>query len=243
MASIIAERMTARLEGDFVVFLIGMRINKPWKVHRWWPVFVAMPRMLRELEAEGPESGFLGHTGIGLRSITQYWRSFDHLEAYARRANGLHLGAWAAFNRAARDARDDVGIWHETYRIRAGEYESVYSGMPPFGLGRIGGHVDPDRSDSDLGADLVLAADVGVATRVVAHEHRRKPRGDPPLAQACHARREVCLHRGRGGLAVQGDRRHGAKPSDPVTVPPVGPRTTGCPPPPRRPPVTHLRRG
>ena len=51
MARIFADRMTADIEGDFVVFLIGMRINKPWKVHKWWPVFSAMPRMLKELEA------------------------------------------------------------------------------------------------------------------------------------------------------------------------------------------------
>ena len=101
MARVIAERMSGHVDGDFVVFLIGMRINRPWKVHRWWPVFIAMPRMLREMEAEGPESGFLGHTGIRLHSITQYWRSFDHLEAYARQAGGLHATAWARFNRAA----------------------------------------------------------------------------------------------------------------------------------------------
>ena len=29
------------------------------------------------------------------------------------------------------------GIWHETYRVRAGEYETVY-GMPRIGLGRCG---------------------------------------------------------------------------------------------------------
>jgi organic radical activating enzyme len=29
MASIIDRRVTAQIEGDFVVFLIGMRINKP----------------------------------------------------------------------------------------------------------------------------------------------------------------------------------------------------------------------
>ena len=34
MASIINKRMAAEIEGDFVVFLIGMRINKPWKLHR-----------------------------------------------------------------------------------------------------------------------------------------------------------------------------------------------------------------
>ena len=50
MANIIADRMSAEIEGDFVVFLIGMRINKPWKVSKWLPVFMAMPKMIRELE-------------------------------------------------------------------------------------------------------------------------------------------------------------------------------------------------
>ena len=82
MARVIANRMTADVDGDFVVFLIGMRINKPWKIHKWLPVFLAMPRMIKELEQQ-PESGFLGHI-FGLKVIVQYWRSFDHLEAYAR---------------------------------------------------------------------------------------------------------------------------------------------------------------
>ena len=34
MANVIPTRMTAEIEGDFVVFLIGMRINKPWKIHK-----------------------------------------------------------------------------------------------------------------------------------------------------------------------------------------------------------------
>ena len=42
--------MTAEVEGDFVVFLIGMRVNKPWKIHKWLPVFLAMPRMIKELK-------------------------------------------------------------------------------------------------------------------------------------------------------------------------------------------------
>ncbi|SON58369.1 hypothetical protein HDIA_4828 [Hartmannibacter diazotrophicus] len=144
MAKIIDRRMSAIMEGDFVVFLIGMRINKPWKVHKWWPVFMAMPKMIRELEAAGPETGFLGHNGIGLGGMVQYWRSFDHLEAYARGRESAHWPAWVAFNRRMKDSRGDVGIWHETYRIHAGDYEAVYSGMPPYGLGRVGSLVPAD---------------------------------------------------------------------------------------------------
>jgi len=138
MPSVIPARMTARIEGDFVVFLIGMRINKPWKIHRWYPVASAMPRMLKEVSALGPEHGFLGVTRLGLFALVQYWRSFESLEAYARDHEKLHAPAWAAFNRSVRDARGDVGIWHETYLIKNGQYESIYSGMPPTGLGNAG---------------------------------------------------------------------------------------------------------
>jgi hypothetical protein len=135
MAQVIPERMTAQIDGPFVVFLIGMRINKPWKPHKWWPVFMAMPRMIKELERR-PESGFLGHTGVSMGVITQYWRSFEHLEAYASSRDQSHWPAWVAFNRRLKNSRGDVGIWHETYLIQPGQYETVYSGMPPFGLGK-----------------------------------------------------------------------------------------------------------
>ena len=136
MATIYPERMTAEIDGDFVVFVIGMRFNKPWKVHKWLPVFLAMPRMLRELKQQ-PDSGFLGSI-FGPRVIVQYWRSFEHLERYARSRDHEHWPAWVAFNTRLGRSRGDVGIWHETYQVHAGEYETVYSGMPPFGLGRVG---------------------------------------------------------------------------------------------------------
>jgi hypothetical protein len=140
MAKVVANRVTAKLEGDFVVFLIGMRVNKPWKLHKWLPVFTAMPKMIRELERR-PESGFLGHI-MSFGVIVQYWRSFEHLEAYARDPEQQHWPAWVAFNRRVGKSRGDVGIWHETYRVRAGEYECVYSGMPPFGLAKAGSQID-----------------------------------------------------------------------------------------------------
>ena len=136
MPSVNPERMAAHIEGDFVVFLIGMRINKLWKVHKWLPVFLAMPRMVKELKAR-PDSGFLGAI-LGPRVIVQYWRSFEQLEAYARSHEGQHWPAWVAFNKRLGNSRGDVGIWHETYLVPAGRYEAIYSGMPPFGLGQAG---------------------------------------------------------------------------------------------------------
>jgi hypothetical protein len=137
MAKIIEERMSAQIEGDFVVFLIGMRINKLWKITKWLPLFLAMPRMIKELEQlPSEETGFLGHKGIGFTTI-QYWRSFDHLEAYARSQENKHFPAWTAFNKRMKNARGDVGIWHETYLVKSGHYEAIYSGMPEYGLGRV----------------------------------------------------------------------------------------------------------
>ena len=52
------ERLTASIEGEFVVFLIGMRINSPLKIHKWFPVAQAMPRMVNELYRQ-PELGFI----------------------------------------------------------------------------------------------------------------------------------------------------------------------------------------
>ena len=77
-------RFTAEVEGDFVVFLIGMRFNKPWKVRKWWPVATAMPRMLRVID-EHPELGCLGYQQwIGRTTIlVQYWRSFEDLDHFA----------------------------------------------------------------------------------------------------------------------------------------------------------------
>ena len=136
MANIVTERVTAQIDDQVVVFLIGMRINRLWKVHKWWPVAAAMPRMLREL-AEDPDSGLLGvESWFGNPTIAlQYWRSFEHLERYAKDSARLHRPAWAAFNRAVA-GNGDVGIWHETYRVRPGDYECIYNNMPPFGLAR-----------------------------------------------------------------------------------------------------------
>src|SRR5206468_2042211 len=64
MANIIAERMTATIDDEVIVFLIGMRFNR-----------LVAP-------------------------------------------NG------------------DVGIWHETYRVRRGDFECIYNNMPLFGLAK-----------------------------------------------------------------------------------------------------------
>lgn len=143
MAKIDKRHLTAEMDGDFVVFLIGFRINKWWKIWKWLPVFIAMPKMLIEL-GKNPELGLLhARTHFGFRNtvLTQYWESFEKLHAYSVTKENAHLPAWKAFNQKIGN-NGDVGIWHETYLISAGQHESVYANMPPYGLGQAGSLVE-----------------------------------------------------------------------------------------------------
>ena len=139
---IIQDRMAARIDGDFVLFLIGMRINKPWMVHKWLTSGQAMGRMLKELYAH-PELGLMHHESWIGRTVllVQYWRSLDQLLAYAKDRDAAHLPAWADFYRRI-GTDGTLGIWHETYQVHAGQSEAIYVNMPAFGLGKAG-HLVP----------------------------------------------------------------------------------------------------
>jgi hypothetical protein len=139
---VITKKMSGQIDGEFVVFLIGLRVNRWWKPWTWLRVGSAMPRMLKEL-AEQPELGFLGSEAwFGRTTImVQYWRSMDALMSYAKNREAEHLPAWQSFNKLV-GTSGDVGIWHETYRVRPGDYESVYVNMMPFGLGKAGSLVE-----------------------------------------------------------------------------------------------------
>ena len=141
MVATIDQRVAASIEGDFVVFLIGARLNKWWKFPQFVTVGRAMSRMITELEAQ-PELGMLHVESWGGRAtiMVQYWRSFEHLHAYARATQAEHLPAWAEFNRKI-GSNGDIGIWHETYLVKADEYEAIYNNMPEFGLASAGGWV------------------------------------------------------------------------------------------------------
>ncbi len=69
MARIFPGRYTAQIDDPFVVFLIGMRINKFWAFHKWFPTFKAMYPMLTTL-FKHPEKGLLGiHTWFSWREV------------------------------------------------------------------------------------------------------------------------------------------------------------------------------
>jgi hypothetical protein len=136
MANVFSGRFTARTDESFVVFLIGMRVNKWWRFDKWLPVAGAMVPMLRTLFTH-PEKGFLHAEFFWNFSgpvVIQYWRSFEDLENFARNPSDPHLPAWKKFNQAV-GPDGTVGIWHETYVIEPHRFETLYGNMPAFGLG------------------------------------------------------------------------------------------------------------
>jgi hypothetical protein len=141
MAPVMNGRWTAQIDGPFVVFLIGMRVNRLYALRKWVPTMMAMGPMLRTLYAH-PQKGFLGaQTFLMWRGVAlvQYWRSFEALEHFARDRDDPHLEAWRRFNRTI-GSDGSVGIWHETYLVGVGEYEAVYANMPVFGLAAASTH-------------------------------------------------------------------------------------------------------
>jgi len=157
MNSIFTGRYTAQIEGSFVVFIIGMRINALWKVRKWLPVVRAMPVMLRELSARRDlgllhAQPFLYWRGAAL---VQYWRSFEQLERFARDPSLTHLDAWRHFNKSV-GADGSVGIWHETYIVGEGQYESIYGNMPRMGLARAGAHERVSKATDTAGRRMGL---------------------------------------------------------------------------------------
>lgn len=140
MANIHKGRYSAEIDGEFVVFIIGMRINRLWAIHKWLPVFKSIGPMIKELYMN-PNTGFLGtEYFMSWRGVTllQYWRSYEELEKYAR--GGLHMEAWKRFNHSVR-SDGSVGIYHETYKAQSGSYETIYANMPKFGLAKVSNHI------------------------------------------------------------------------------------------------------
>ncbi|MFI5772495.1 DUF4188 domain-containing protein [Streptomyces sp. NPDC051658] len=136
-AKLIPGRTTAAAEGEVVVLLIGMRINHFRGVHHWLPVLTAMLRMLREL-GKDKGRGLLGYTLLSgsprTYYVVQYWESRERLYAYASAPDMFHREAWAIMNRKEKKSRRHVGLWHETYIVPEGGYESIYADMPVHGL-------------------------------------------------------------------------------------------------------------
>jgi hypothetical protein len=72
--------------------------------------------------------------------VLQYWRSFDELEAWSRRAP--HSEWWRSAVERMR-TRQDLGVYHETFLVKAVEIESIYLDCRPTGLAAFGSLGEP----------------------------------------------------------------------------------------------------
>jgi len=158
VVEILRGRWTVPVEAGGVVFLIGMRINRVRSVRSWLPVVLAMPRMLVEAQRD-PARGLLSaRTFVSGRTVLvrQYWTDVASLQAYALDSRAEHLPAWRAFNARARRAGGAVGIFHETYPVDAGAFETIAVDMPRSGAHEAFGAV-PVVSARDRAADRLPA--------------------------------------------------------------------------------------
>ena len=146
-----------------VVFLVGMRVNRWRRLRSWFPVFVAMPRMLREL-SDDEEAGLLSvrtYWSGRVFMTVQYWRSPEHLGRYARNADGKHAPACARWNKSGGPRSGDVGLFHETYLVPSSNIETRYSNMAPLGLAEAGPSVSRAQRTRRTRADDLVEGNVG----------------------------------------------------------------------------------
>ncbi|SCG48292.1 monooxygenase family protein [Micromonospora rifamycinica] len=166
---VVGPRMTAEIEGDFAVFMTGMRVNNFFKVKRWLPTFWSMGGVLKAMWADQETTGALhAHAYWGNRGAVMivYFRSIEHLERFANNRELAHSKALQDYFRRMKD-NPAVGIWHESYVVHDGEYEAVYNHMPEAtGLAAAGECVPVSRRGNSASARRATGAQV--AARAVA---------------------------------------------------------------------------
>ena len=149
-------RMAAEMDGGFVIYINGMRLNKLRAIHKYLRAGLKAAKMFERLEAD-PDSGFLGYQPafMGLRTgaAIQYWRSLDDIRRFAQDPDDLHVPAWMWYNSAV-DSGGGVGFWAELYVIEDGNYETFFRNMPPIGLGSVGEFVPMAEHTRRLGMTM-----------------------------------------------------------------------------------------
>lgn len=135
-------RTTANYPDDFVVLFIGIRVNKLGRIREWWPVFSSAFAMTKEALAL-PNTPLLNSNTVWsvsdprLLFFVQHWRSFDELMEWANDDGLQHKPARKAFFKRT-SYNGNVGIWHEAYKVQAGQFEAIYANMPRMSLAAAG---------------------------------------------------------------------------------------------------------
>ncbi|KAL6721911.1 hypothetical protein ACLMJK_001016 [Lecanora helva] len=131
-------------EREVVCFLVGSNCNHPMGVFS--PGFKVIAKYFSDMWVEADTNrekwGFLGKSTIttmptpggGSALITiSYWRSIDHLHAFA--ASPLHKAGWEWFGQITKKW-PHIGILHETFEAKERGWENVYKNSWPVGMGQ-----------------------------------------------------------------------------------------------------------
>ena len=175
-------RYTADIDGDFVVFLIGMRLNHPLRVGKWWPVATAIPRMLKvlsrhparflRLSAQACVSG-------GSVALCRYDRVRAGVPGLGRCACSRRLSKPLPNGSPPRARLASAGTGNASWQL----------GREPrrVGLGYGGGHHDSRRCDEVRRWERIARRPKAVARGGRAKQRRsggeERPRGSMPWAR------------------------------------------------------------
>jgi len=141
-------RRAALGHNGMAVFLIGMRINKWYRVDLWLPPLMAMGKMLRELQEHDVKLGYYGGETYGMIAMAfgypslqvTYWESVEKVISFS--SGTIHKDSMRNYMKAMQRARGAVGVWHELFEI--GKVEGMHRDMPEFGLVRAVGSINAE---------------------------------------------------------------------------------------------------
>lgn len=141
MKDIFPGRYTAEFKDTIIVFVIGMRVNRLFALHKWLlPTFNTL-RLWIHVKTNPPKGYLYGYLYLYCRGIgmMQYWHDFTALETFSHDKNQPHYKAWSQL--ALQTESDKTfGYWHETYEINPNRTEAIYGSMPRFGLAAASNH-------------------------------------------------------------------------------------------------------
>lgn len=181
-------------DSDVVVFLIGTRCNHPMGI--LGPGFKELgdyfASMVKELEnSDADEFGFLGmtswlnssdrETGSELMQVG-YFKTVEGLHKYAHSA--LHREGWNWWNKHVKQY-PHLSIWHETYHVPKGNWESIYVNSHLSGINSTTHKYTDKETGKEMWASPVVDASRGLLktsagrmSRSQANEHDSYA-GDP----------------------------------------------------------------
>ena len=127
---------------DVVVFHIGVQYNHPLGLLSPHAKTVAgyFIQMVKDLEESAEEYGFLGATNWQSNSAASkneiltvcYFRNVDGLHKFAH--SKYHMPPWQWWNHEIKNM-PHISIFHETYHVPAGNWESIHVNSKIAGIG------------------------------------------------------------------------------------------------------------